>query len=263
MRNLILLFRYLYYKIFSGHKYGHGIHSPFVYDLITNVFNDNKKYEEYNEIEKIRSNLCKSENTVSVTDFGAGSNKFKSNTRKIKDIAKYSSVNRKYGQLLFRLVKYFEPDTVVELGTSLGISAMYLAKGCKNTNIISIEANKNLLEIAGQNFNSAGLLNIKGINDSFENALPEIVNNSYKKLFIFIDGNHKKESTLRYYNQFLTKLHNNRIMIFDDINWSNGMREAWKEIKSDPGSKITIDLFFMGIVIFKKDIHKQNFVIRF
>lgn len=263
MDKLNFLLRYIKYRIFARHKYGYGIHSPSVYDLITNVFNDINDYKAYNEIEKIRSNLLKSEKTISVTDFGSGSHKFKSDTRKIRDIAKYSSVSKKSGKLLYRLVKYFNPKVVVELGTSLGISTMYMAKGNETAKIISIEADKNLSEIAKLNFIDAGLSNIRIINDSFENALPRIIESTDEKLFIFIDGNHNKESALHYYNQFLAKPENIRIIVFDDINWSGEMQEAWKEIKSSTVSKVTLDLFFMGIVFFKKGIQKQNFVIRF
>lgn len=257
------LLRYIKYKIFSGHKYGHGIHSPFVYDLITSVFNDKCKYRAYDEVEKIRSILRNSDKEISFTEFGAGSKRFRSDSRKIKDIVKYSAVNKKFGQLLFRLVNYFKPDIILELGTSLGISTMYMAKACKSARVISIEADKKTTKIARQNFIEAGLQNIDVINNSFEKALPGIIKGLNGRLFVFIDGNHEKASTLQYFNQLLVKSENNLIIVFDDINWSAGMRETWQEIKTNTKVKITVDLFFMGIVFFNKGLPKQNFVIRY
>ncbi len=263
MKNLNLLLRYCNYKIFSRHKYGHGIHSPFVFNLITKVFNDKSGYIEYDEVEKVRNILSTSDREIKVTDCGAGPKKIRTKTRKIKDIVKYSAVNRKFGQLLFRLVKYFKPGTVLELGTSLGISTMYMARASKNTRVISIEADKQLARIARQNFHQTGLLNIDVVNNSFENALPGIVKGLDERSFVFIDGNHEKDSTLQYFNQIAVKAESNIIIVIDDINWSAGMHEAWQEIKSDPRVTVTVDLFFMGIVFFKKGIQKQNFVIRY
>lgn len=263
MKNLNLLLHYCKYKIFSRHKYGHGIHSPFVFDLITTVFNDKSRYEEYDEVEKVRDILSASDKEIPVTDYGAGSKILKTESRKIKDIVKYSAVSRKFGQLLFRLVKYFKSGTILELGTSLGLSTMYMAKAHRNSRIISIEADKKLARIARQNFHEAGLLNVDVINNSFENALPGIIKGLDERSFIFIDGDHEKGSTLQYFNQIAVKSESNIIIVLDDINWSDGMREAWKEIKSDPRVTVTVDLFFMGIVFFKKGIQKQNFVIKY
>jgi predicted O-methyltransferase YrrM len=286
MNNIRFALRFLNYKLFSGHKYGHGIHSPFVFDFITGVLNDKIRYKEYDEVEKIRSRLRAEEQQILYIDYGAGSRKNRPGvmkegtgnneqgskaspckdkpvTVKIKDIAKYSAVNKKLGQLLFRMVKYFKPATVLELGTSLGISTMYMAKAYGDTSIISIEADTNLAEIARQNFYDAGLHNVEVINDGFENVLIPLIKKLNNKIFIFIDGNHEKKPTLQYFNQLLVKSGNNMIMVFDDIHWSEGMSEAWLEIKSNPSVKITLDLFFMGIVFFNRGVQKQNFVIRY
>lgn len=263
MNKLKLLLRYIRYRIFARHKYGHGIHSPLIYALITNVLNDNYKYLVYDEVEKIRRMMYRSENTVSSGFFGAGSRRFSPEKRKIKDIARYSSVNKKSGRLLFRMVKYYKPETVLELGTSVGISTLYMAKGSDKTNIISIEANKELVEIARINIKSTGLQNIELINDSFENVLPGIISKLNENILVFIDGNHEKEATLNYFSQLTEISANNLIIILDDINWSDGMREAWNEIKSHPASKATVDLFFTGIVYLNKGLQKQNYIIRF
>jgi predicted O-methyltransferase YrrM len=263
MKNLNLILRYIKYKLFSRHKYGHGIHSPFMFDLITKVFNDKLRYKEYDEVEKVRDVLSASDKEIIINEYGAGSKIMKAESRKIKDIVKYSAVNRKFGRLLFRLVKYFKPGTILELGTSLGISTIYMAKASKNSRIISIEADKQLARLARQNFHESGLLNIDVINNSFENALPGIIKGLDEGSFVFIDGNHEKNSTLQYFNQLSVKSGSDLIIVFDDINWSDGMQEAWQEIKASPKVKITVDLFFMGIVFFKKGIEKQNFVIRY
>ena len=260
---LKLILRYIRYRLFARHKHGHGIHSPFVYGLITNVLNDNYRYMVYNEVENIRTAMLRSDKVISVTNHGAGSHIFRERERKIRDIARYSSVNKKFGRLLFRLVQYFKPHTVIELGTGTGVSTIYLAKGCEKTKVVSVEANRELVDVAGQNLLQCRLSNVELINNTFEEALPGILKEIKENTLVFIDGNHEKEATLSYFNGFMKKAKNNLVIILDDINWSEGMREAWSKIKSYPASMITLDLFFMGIVYVNKGMQKQNYLIRF
>jgi len=275
MGKIRFILRFLNYKLLSGHKYGHGIHSPFIFEFITGVLNDRFRYKEYDEVEKIRRKLRSEERTILYNDYGAGSRRSrqgktitgsgsnKPGVVKIRDIARYSAVNKKFGQLLFRTVRYFKPATILELGTSLGISTMYMAMANRDTTIISIEADRNLAEIARHSVFNAGLHNVEVINDRFENALPPLIERLGNKLFVFIDGNHEKSPTLQYFKQLLVKSGSGMIMAVDDIHWSPGMSEAWQEIKSDHRVKITMDLFFMGLVFFNRGVQKQNFVIRY
>jgi len=140
---------------------------------------------------------------------------------------------------------------------------MYMARASKNNRVVSIEADHKLARIARQNFHEAGLLNIDVINNTFNGALPGIIKGLDERSFVFIDGNHEKRSTLQYFNQLSVKSESDLIIVFDDINWSDGMQEAWQEIKASSKVTITVDLFFMGIVFFKKGVQKQNFVIRY
>jgi predicted O-methyltransferase YrrM len=284
------ILKFLNYKLFSGHKYGHGIHSPFVFEFITTVLNDRFRYKEYGEVEKIRRKFGSEERTILYDDYGAGSRRNRQGETitgsgrnrqgeqgetitgsgrkrsamvRIKDIARYSAVNKKFGQLLFRIVRYFRPATILELGTSLGISTMYMAMANRDATVISIEADRNLAEIARLSVINAGLYNVEIINDRFENVLPPLIERLGDKLFVFIDGNHEKSPTLQYFNQLLVKSGGSMIIAVDDIHWSPGMSEAWQEIKSDRRVKITMDLFYMGLVFFNRGVQKQNFIIRY
>jgi predicted O-methyltransferase YrrM len=79
---------------------------------------------------------------------------------------------------------------------------------------------------------------------------------------VFVDGNHQKEATLRYFKLCLPKVHENSLLIFDDIYWSRGMKEAWNEIKAHPEVTVTVDLFWIGLVYFRKGQVKEDFVIK-
>ncbi|MGN6264569.1 MAG: O-methyltransferase [Ginsengibacter sp.] len=256
--------KYFHYLLTAQNGKGHGVHSPFVFDFIIHVLNDKKKYDVYDSIESSRNNLLSDNITIEVEDFGAGSAKLPFKNRVVKDIAHSSLKSRKYAQLLFRISKYYGAKTIVELGTSFGITTSYLASASFDSKIFTFEGAKNIAKIANENFEKLGLKNIEIIVGDFRQTIPENKEKLPNIDLLFVDGNHRKEATLEYFNFFLRKAGNNSIFIFDDIHWSEGMEEAWKEIQSHEAVTLTIDLFFIGLVFFSNDFKvKQHFTIRF
>lgn len=267
--------KYLYYYLTASNGKGHGIHSPFVFDFVKNILNDKKKYNCYDTVEKLRNDLLHDKTIIEVEDFGAGSVVMRSNKRVVKNIAASSLKPKKFSQLLFRIVQYYKPEIIVELGTSLGVTTCYLASACTKlsgdfkspdtfkTNVFTLEGDKNIAAIAQNNFDKCQQNNIKLIQGNFDKTLPETLNKIAKVDLAFIDGNHRKMPTLRYFQLLLQKSNDQSIFIFDDIHWSKEMEDAWREIKDHPSVTLTIDLFFIGLVFFKKDFKaNQHFVIR-
>ena len=269
MNKLRIIFKYLNYYINAKSKY--KIHSPFVYDLLINVINYYHYENDFDFIEGLRENLLQDDTYIEVNDLGAKGDKqltidngeLTIKNKRIRDIAKDSSKSLKYSQLLYRIVKHFEPKTLVELGTSFGISTMYQALAADKSRMITVEGNESSADVARQNFKKLGLRNVELIVDNFDNALPEILNKLDRLDYAFIDGNHRKKPTINYFEQCLAKSDHDTILIFDDIHWSEGMEEAWKYIQEHKKVVITIDLFFMGLVFFPKNIVKQNHRIRY
>ncbi|MEO6894937.1 MAG: class I SAM-dependent methyltransferase [Ginsengibacter sp.] len=256
--------KYFYYFFHSYNGKGHGVHSPFVFDFIIHVLNDKKKYDCYSQIENLRKQLLADNNWIEVEDFGAGSAKFPFKKRKIKEIAASSLKKKKYAQLLFRIAQYYKAKTIVELGTSFGISTSYLASANPLSNVYTFEGASNIAAIAQQNFKKEGLANIELIQGDFANTLP--VNEEKTGIIdlLFVDGNHRKNATIDYFKLFLKKSSKNSIFIFDDIHWSEEMEEAWEIIKAHPSVTLSIDLFFIGLIFFSEDFRvKQDFPIRF
>jgi predicted O-methyltransferase YrrM len=262
--SLQLAKKYVHYLLTAHNGKGHGVHSPFVFDFIIHVLNDKKKYDCYPKIESVRKQLLKDNNTIEVEDFGAGSAVIPFKNRIVKNIAASSLKKKKYAQLLFRIAKYYNSKTIVELGTSFGISTSYLASANPDSKIYTFEGAKNIAKIAKENFEKLQLKNIEMVEGSFEKTLP-FINDKIENIdLLFVDGNHRKEPTLQYFNFFLSKAGNNSIFIFDDIHWSEEMEEAWKIIKSHSAVTLSIDLFFIGLVFFSNDFKvKQDFPIRF
>ena len=262
MRNLKLAYNYIRYYLNSTNE--HGVHSPFLFHLVLNVIYLKHPFYEYEKLNEIRKQLLQSEETITVEDFGAGSKVFKGNQRKIRAIANHGITKRKHAELLFRLVNHFQPKKILELGTSLGLTTMYLASASKKAQVITIEGSKSLADYAQNQFIKYNFSNINLVNGNFNNQLPDVIDKLDKIDFVFIDGNHEKNATLNYFNLLLSKTHEKTIMVFDDIHWSEGMSDAWNEIKKHERVKISIDLFKMGILIFRKEQYDQeHFMIRF
>jgi predicted O-methyltransferase YrrM len=260
LRNLFLIFSYLNYLIFS--KSRHGTHSPFVYSFIDKILYDKEQYIAYHHIELIRESLMKSNTVISIEDYGASGKSTKKD--KIKSLASASSKSPKYGRLLYRICKTTQPRIGLELGTNFGISTMYNAAAMNNGVLHSIEGSIKLCEIAQYHYEKTGLTDkVVQHQGNFDEVLPYLLKELPYIDYAFIDGNHKKDATIQYFEQLLTKCHDSSILVFDDIRWSRGMEEAWEIIKNHPAVTVSIDLFVMGIVFFRKEQSKENFVIRF
>lgn len=256
--------KYLHYYLTASNGNGHGIHSPFVFDFIKNVLNDSRNFYAYQQIENLREQLLKDETIIEVEDFGAGSAIFQNNKRTVAEIVKHSAKSEKLGRLLFRIANYYQPKTVIELGTSAGLSSTYLASAVAGAKLITIEGSPAIAAIAKRNFQFLRLSNIELMNGNFDDLLPGILQNNSNIDLAFIDGNHRKQPTINYFNLLVDKVSSSSILIFDDIHWSKEMEEAWQEIKNDSRVMLTVDLFFIGIVFFKNDFKtKQHFIIRF
>lgn len=243
-------------------KTRHGVHSPFVYSLIDNVIYDfsPKNYEE--EIETLRFSLKKDTRILKLTDLGAGSMLNKQSEKSVGNIAKNSLKPPKVAKLIARLAAFSKAECIIELGTCLGVTTAYLAKASPLSQIITIEGCPETAKIAQENFKKLDLDNINLKVGNFDLLLPEIIHGEERIDFLFVDGNHRKEATLNYFYACLPKVHSDTLFIFDDIYWSQGMKEAWEEIKRHPQVTVTVDLFFIGLVFFKTDQAKENFKVR-
>lgn len=261
MEKLVLIARFIKYYIFANSRY--GIHSPFIYKLVNGVFRDKKEYNDYTIPELLRKELLSDNRMIDVTDLGAIEVEEYASKRSINSIAKSSLKPPKYAKLLYRLVKHFQPETLLELGTSLGVSTIYHSLAVPKSKIITIEGCENIASLARRNFNRLENNNIEILVGNIDDVLPELCAKTEKFDYVFFDGNHRKEATINYFEQCIKKAHNDSIFVFDDIRWSKGMEEAWNYIREHDKINVTLDLFFMGIVFFRKEMSKQHFNIRY
>lgn len=258
-----MLFQIKSYLKFLWHsKNEHAVHSPFVFTLITKCFYDKKPKPEYSVLKKYRDSLLQNKNTINVTDFGAGSKVFKSNTRQVAQIAKTAGISPKRAELLFRITNYFQPESILEIGTSLGLATAALSLGNQKSKITTLEGCPETAKNAQNQFKQFDLTNINSVVTEFESYLSDLKHSALDFGIIYFDGNHSKKATLDYFELLLPTITNETVWIFDDIHWSVEMEEAWEIIKQHPKVKVTIDTFQWGLVFFRYEQEKEHFIIR-
>ncbi len=258
MINLQLAVDYLKHQFTS--KTRHGVHSPFAYRLVDKVIYDFHAKPSYDKIEELRNELLHDERVIAITDLGAGSHVNNNKQKKVKTLAANALKPAKLAQLIHRLAADHSPENIIELGTCLGLTTSYLATAVPRAQVVSIEGCPETAKVAEENLAALGIKNTGIIVGNFDKVLPDVIAMFPRLDFVFIDG---KEATLNYFNWCLPKLSENSIMIFDDIYWSRGMKEAWNEIKAHPQVTVTIDLFWIGLVFVRKGQAKEDFKIRF
>ena len=254
-----IIINYLFFLIKSNNQ--HGVHSPFVYNLVTKCFykkTDSKLWEQYL---KIKSQLLDNKTSIKVTDFGSGSKIFKENTRQVYKIASVAGISNNKAKILIRIINYFNPKNILEIGTSLGLATSAMKIGNNKSEIITLEGCPETSKIAKELFNKNSFKEINLINGEFKNTLKKATKNNQFD-FIYFDGNHNKKSTLEYFETCLSTIKNNSVWFFDDIYWNKEMTQAWAIIKKHPKVTVTVDVFYWGIVFFRKEQAKEHFKIR-
>jgi predicted O-methyltransferase YrrM len=245
----------------------HGVHSPFVYELNDKVLNYNKAPVDLKPLEDY-SNFLKDEQTIlRLEDIGSNSRVTSKTDRKVSEIYWTSSTSERMGILLARLITYYKLKNVIELGTCLGIGTGYLWQALStipDSKLTTVEGREELYRYTKEKFSSYFIPNrVSFIHGNFDNVLGDVLEETGKPDLVFVDGNHRYEPTINYFNTLLKYIHPGSILIFDDIYWSQEMKKAWAEISIHPQVSISVDLFRWGIVFFRNEMPKQHFTLRF
>ena len=249
-----------YIKFLLKSKNQHGIHSPFVYNLITKCFYDSKKKAAYKTLIVYRNKTIQHKKIISITDLRANYRVFKSKERKVSTLTKNTKITLKKQKLLYRIISYFKPDTILELGTSIGLGTIAMSIANPSSKLITMEGCLNTSKLAQHYFNEFGLKNIHLKNSTFEDFFK--IKSLTKYDIVFINKNHNKEDIINYFNILSDKINNDSILIFDGIYWNIKMTEAWNQIKENPKVTLSIDTYYWGFLFFRIEQEKQHFTIR-
>lgn len=258
--NLILTF--LNYQLTSFTE--HDLHSPFVFDFYMELIKNKHPFNDFETLSAARKDLLLNETVLTINDFGAGSKTFSHNKRKIKDITKNGIAPKKQAEFLYRLINKFKPKTIVELGTSIGLTSMYLSLPFKKSTVYTIDGCAETSAFSKHLFEKNAIKNIKQYHGHFNDEFPKIISKIDHLDFLYVDGNHSYEATKTYFELALTKKNESSIFVFDDINWSPDMQKIWKEICLNAEVKLSFDFFYFGIVFFRKEqLTKEHFTLKF
>ncbi len=244
----------------------HSLHSPFLFDLYTRTIRvSDATNPRFAALQQLRRALRQRKDLITITDFGAGSKINASNRRTIGDIARHTQKPDRFGRLLYRLTDRFRAQTVFDLGTSLGLTTGYMAQAARlhNGRITTFEGCPETAAVARQNLALLATPNVCFVVGNLDETLAKQVASVPQIDLVFFDANHRYEPTLRYFDTCLPKAHNDTVFVFDDIHWSADMERAWATIKQHPAVTVTIDLFEVGLVFFRHEQPKQDFVLRF
>lgn len=197
----------------------------------------------------IHRKVCRASNrTIKITDFGVGSKKM-GNVRAISKIYKTSVASVSFQRLLFQLIKENRCMNVLEMGTSLGFSSVYLSKATLGK-VTTIEACPNTAREAEALFSKMALTNVHLIHSTFTDFFK--LANTERYDFVYIDGHHDGAALLAYMDFLKPQMKANSIVVVDDIRWSDSMLEAWKKLVNDEYFESFTDLFRMGVLLTKK-----------
>ena len=262
MKKLWQAFSYLIYRSKAVTRY--KIHSPFVYQLVNEVFRDKEKFTDFSRLNRIHKRYAKRVDRIETMDFGSGSGgkEFKVKITSVGKIVKKRTHSQKQLEFLYRMAQYFKPATILEFGTAAGISTNYLAMGSPTSRLITMEGCMGLASVAEKNFKKRELKVELEVGE-FDAIIDHVLEGIDQLDMVFVDGNHRKKPTIDYFEKCAKLATENSVFMFDDIHWSPGMQSAWNTIKKDKRVSVTIDLFWVGLVFFKTDITKQDFVVRY
>ncbi len=245
------------------------IHSPHVFEMVESVLADERYFYAFEDIERVREKMAMDYSVVEITDYGSGPGgadseglgiRVQKRFAQLRQIVRMAGSPRTQCQRLYRIVEYFKPKTMLELGTSVGVSTMYLASAAPDAKIISLEGCPNCAEIARINLDILKLNHAEVVTGVFEISLKPALKKLGQVDMVFFDGNHRREPTVRYFETCLEHANENAVFIFDDIYWSPGMTKAWEEIKQHPRVTATVDFFDISLAFFSADFReKQHF----
>ncbi len=244
-------------RFYGGAVTKYQLHSPIVASVAKALIQDRRWYYAFQDVEAIRRKMQRSGVQVNFTDFGAGQ---ASGTVALRQIVRQSASSRRQGRRLFRLANWLQPTSILELGSSVGISTMYLASAARNARFTTLEGCADCAAIARANLEMLGLQQVDVRSGEFNTTLVPALADLVPVDLVYLDGNHRRAPTLAYFELCLAAAQPNTVFVFDDVYWSAEMTAAWQEIQNHARVTTTVDFFDLSLAFITPDFReKQHF----
>lgn len=236
------------------------VHHPFVLSLGKALFDDTRWFYAFSDAAGLRDYIVQNHQLIPRSEFGAGSQILTDHQIRVSDLGRSASVDAKNGQLLFRLVNFLKPSTLLEMGTCLGLSAVYQAAAAQDGRFLTIEGSPAIAEIAKGHLQGLKYKNIESYQGSFDEVLPQILSTLPKLDYVYLDGDHRLEASIRYFEACLPHLGKESAFVLADIYWSPEMMTAWEALQNHPKVTLSVDLYDFGVLFFRESHEpKQHF----
>ena len=227
--------------------------------------------EWVDKIEHLRTEMNSSTRQITRTDYGARNqdsnlklDEMRAGVEVTDTLGHISQVASKpsfWCLLLFKLIRTIQPDSCIEMGTAVGLSAAYQAAALTlngHGSLVSMDGAASLADIARNNFQQLDLESVKIVVGNFQDTLADVLTARRPVDFVFIDGHHDEHATLAYFEQLFPFLSETALLVFDDIMWSVGMKNAWDTISNDSRVGISVDLGEVGLCVIDDSITRYR-----
>ena len=255
MRYYLELVKYIFQ---SKYRKGFGIHSPSVFRLVTLVIEEDLPYYKFSLVEKVRS-LTKNKLRGILRD-----NEDESLRQLPQSPIQKCLYTYDYEQLLFRLVNYYKPDAILEIGLATGFSTMYLAAPNSKATVTTISDSALLEEFSNSNFKSAGIENVEFAIGDIYSQFCTLMKTMSRVKFISINCRMLSIGLFPFYDE-IDRLFKGEggVLVLNEPYWTDAHRKDLKKISSHTNARVVIDLFHVVIVLFDKNLQKEYYKLRY
>lgn len=248
------LSRLIYLKT-ARHRRGHGIHSPYLFRLITTVIEDRRRLPEYKIFKELNYNALLLLDHFSVSSFTNVYQYFNLATSKTRKLYKKVELPLRYMKVVFRLISDFKPSGLINYGPALGVNLAAMAMANNYSTVYQIVDDPEYTLFTAELLKDSAINNIYFLS---ENSIPPI-----HPEFIMINYPNNPDQSRNIVQRCLSRHEDNDLLIIRGIHESKEMETIWQEMIGSNCVRVSLDLFEIGIVLFRKGLQKENFILKF
>lgn len=207
---------------------GYGVHSPSDFFLITFVIYEKLPFYAYSQLHHLR-----------------------------RLVAHLHGHREKVDKLFFRLVNYLRPETVIEFGTGSGMTTRYMCEANSNMSIYTLSDDEFDSQVERLFITKKNIHHITGVS---RDEIKEILK-SHKPPTLFHIAHIGEYREV--YEEIIDYISDEDCLIISYPYSDEEKKSWWKSVVDDKRTRVTFDLYDIGIVFFDKKRVKENRIVNF